>query len=271
MTYDMPRGGPEAPWWDRKFETGRAEYIDRPDSGEKCRRALHGLDRLQRLTLGYRTVARHALAQLDGVSAPRVLELGAGYGRLAQRLLARHPTVRVTVSDVNPRVVEELGAGSLGRHPRVTTAVLDATALDAPDGAWDLVVCSTTAHHLPPAGVAALLREGTRVAGRLLIVDGWRSPLLLAAAPLMFLTGGWAHAHDGVISLRKVYGPAALHALAERCGAPVRLCTRFVPPGYLVAVATRPAARRPGAVERHTPEGTPRAGRPTGPRKGAER
>ena len=241
----MPRGGPEAPWWDRKFETARDEYIDRPDSDEKCHRALRGLDRLQRLTLGYRTVARHALAQLDGVEAPRVLELGTGYGRVAQRLLDRHPTARITVSDVNPRVVERLGAGALGRHPRVTTAVLDATAIDAPDGAWDLAVCATSAHHLPPAGVAALLREGTRVAGRLLIVDGWRSPLLLGAAPLMVLTGGLPHAHDGVISLRKVYSSAALRALAARCGAPVRLRTRFAPPGYLVAVATRAAPRRP--------------------------
>jgi SAM-dependent methyltransferase len=267
----MPRGGPEAPWWDRKFETGRVEYIDRPDSGEKYRRSLRGLDRLQRLTLGYRTVARYALAQLDGVSCPRVLELGAGYGRLAQRLLDRHPTARITVSDVNPRVVEEFGSGPLGRHPRVTTAVLDATDVDAPDGAWDLAVCATTVHHLPPAGVAALLREGTRVAGRLLIVDGWRSPLLLGAVPLMFLTGGRAHAHDGVISLRKVYSAAALHALAGRCGAPVRLRTRFAPPGCLVAVATRAAPKRPGAVEHRAAAQTPRAGRPAGPATGAER
>ncbi|MDT0318794.1 class I SAM-dependent methyltransferase [Streptomyces millisiae] len=238
-TVHLPRGGPDASWWDRRFETDRVEYIDRPDAEARCRRVLRGLHRFQRLTGAYRVFSRLALAEVEGVPEPRVLELGAGYGSLARHLVDRHPTVRITVSDVNPAVVDAVRRGPIGHHPRVDCSVVDATAIDADDGAYDLAVLTTSLHHLAPDGVAALLREGTRAARTLLVVDGWRTPLLLGAVPLMFLTGGPAQAHDGILSVRKMYGAAALHALAERCGAPVRLRTRFALPGYLVASAAR--------------------------------
>ncbi|WP_407560064.1 class I SAM-dependent methyltransferase [Streptomyces sp. 184] len=248
----MPRGGPGASRWDRLFETDRDEYIDRPDAPARCRRVLRGLDRFQRLTLGYRTCGRLTAAEFGPAAHPRVLELGAGCGRLAYGILRRHPTARVTASDVNPAVVEALRAGPLGRHPRADCAVFDATAIDAPEGAYDVAVMAMSLHHLPPDGVAALLREGTRVARTLLLVDGWRHPLSLGAVPLMFLTGGPAQAHDGVISLRKVYSADAVRALAGMCGAPLRVHTRFALPGYLVATATRssyaPAAALPSRL-----------------------
>ncbi|MBB1256162.1 class I SAM-dependent methyltransferase [Streptomyces sp. OF3] len=263
----MPRGGPDASWWDRRYETRREEYIDRPETGARCRQALRGLDRFQRLSGGYRTYSRLAVAAVgDDVPRPRVLELGAGHGRLARHVLARRPGARVTVSDVNPLVVEALRAGPLGRDRRIEIVRLDATAIDRPDGAYDVAVLTTCLHHLPPSGVAAVLREGTRVARRLLVVDGWRNPLYLAAVPLMALTGGWAQAHDGFVSLRRMYGAAAVHALAERCGAPVRVRTRFVPPAYLAVLAERRAdSRRTSAVgrasgERVGPNGGGRAG-----------
>lgn len=263
---DMPRGGPRAARWDRLFETDKEEYIDRPDSPAACRRVLRGLDRFQRLTLGYRTCARLTAAAFGPAPDPRVLELGAGCGRLSYGILRRHPTALVTASDVNPRVVEALRAGPLGRHPRAGCAVLDATAIDAPAGAYDVAVMAMSLHHLPPAGVAALLREGTRVARTLLLVDGWRHPLCLGAVPLMFLTGGPAQAHDGVISLRKVYGAAAVRALAGMCGAPVRVDTRFALPGYLVATATRALPAPPAAAPAAVPAAAPAPARPRRPR-----
>ncbi len=235
----MPRGGPNAAWWDRFYETDRTEYIDRPEAGPQRRRVLRRLARLQRLTLAHRSFSGLVLAQVRDAPHPRILELGAGNGHLARQVLDRHPAARLTVSDVGHETVETLRAGPLGRHGRATVARLDATAIDEPDGSYDLAVLSLSLHHLPPGGVAALLREGTRVASRLLIVDVWRHPACLAAAPLILLCGGPVLAHDGIISLRKAYGPAALHHLAGACGAPVALRTRFVPPAYLAAVASR--------------------------------
>ncbi|WP_436778437.1 class I SAM-dependent methyltransferase [Streptomyces sp. URMC 126] len=237
----MPRGGPGAAWWDRLYETDRPEYLDRADAGDRRRRVLRGLARVERLTLAHRTFGGPVLDGLRDVPRPRLLELGAGDGGLARWVLDRHPAVRATVSDIAPDVVEALRAGPLGRHARATVERLDATAIDAPDGSYDMAVFTQALHHLPPRGAAAVLREGTRVARRLLIIDVWRHPVCLAVVPLSLLCGGPATAHDGVISLRKAYSPAALRHLAAGCGAPVALRTRFLPPAYLAAVAVRRA------------------------------
>lgn len=243
----LPRGGPEPAWWDRLYETGRAEWIDlvdQPEHAERARRGLRGLDRFQRVTHSYRAFSRLALAEAAGQQAePRFLELGAGRGHLAEQLLRHHPTARVTVSDISLDSVRAFRTGPLGDHPRVTARVIDATAIDAPDNSWDVAVFAMSLHHLEPPQVRKVLREGTRVARRLLIIDGWRHPGYLVVVPLLLLIGGVVTAHDGVISLRKVYSPSALRALADGCGAPVRVCCRFQFPGYLVASAYRVTTR----------------------------
>ncbi|MGP4090281.1 class I SAM-dependent methyltransferase [Streptomyces sp. KR55] len=247
----FPRGGPGAPWWDRLYETDRAEwidFIDHPDPrlAERARRGLRELDRFQRASLAYRTFSRLALAESGQQREPRILELGAGRGHLAEQLLRDHPTAHVTVSDISTDSVQAFRTGPLGDHPRVTTRVIDATAIDAPDHTWDVAVFTMSLHHLQPAQVRMVLREGTRAAHRLLIIDAWRHPAYLAIVPLLLLLGGAAAAHDGTISLRKAYSPSALHALADDCGAPVHLHCRFHLPGYLVASASRSAQQSPG-------------------------
>lgn len=240
MTAAMPRGGPDASRLDRWYETDRPEYLDRPDTPREAARVRRGLDRLQRLTGGYDRFARWTLAYAGRAPAPRVLELGAGTGGLSRRVLHRHPAARVTVSDVEPGTVAALRAGPLGAHPRATVRRLDATAVDTPDLAFDVAVFAASLHHLPADAVRAVLREGTRVAGTLLLIDAWRSPLLcVPAVPLMFVTGGPAHVHDGLISLRKAYGAAAPRELAATAGpAPLRLRVRFGLPGCLVAAVS---------------------------------
>ncbi|TDC25079.1 class I SAM-dependent methyltransferase [Streptomyces sp. 8K308] len=233
----LPRGGPRASRLDRWFETDAVEYLDLPAIRHRHATIHRALDRFHRLSRGYRAFTRLVLRAAPGPH-PRILELGAGGGRLATELLRAHPTARLTVSDVDPGCVARLRAGPLGRHPRATVRRLDATAIDAPDRSHDLAVLVAALHHLDPVQVAALLREGTRVAGRLLLVDGWRHPGYLALVPLALLLGGPAHAHDFAVSVRRVYAPAALHAIAEHGAAGVALRTGFRPPGYLVALAT---------------------------------
>lgn len=237
---DMPRGGPRAGWWDRLYETDRLEYLDRPETAEKARRVHQGLYRLQRLGGLYRIWDRWIQAEVAEVSKPRILELGAGSGGLAQHVLARHPTARWTLSDVSPNTVQDLEAGPLGRHHRAETAVIDATRIDADAGTWDLAVFAFSLHHLRPPAVQAVLREGTRVASRLLIIDGWRNPAcLVAGIPVALLGGGPTLLHDWVISARKFYGADALRALASDCGASVSLRCSVTPPFWTVFRAQR--------------------------------
>ncbi|MBH1932987.1 class I SAM-dependent methyltransferase [Streptomyces sp. AV19] len=243
----MPRGGPDAPWWDRLYETDRPEYIDLPSRAVEAGKVLRGLDRFQLMTRAYRVCSRLTLAEAAGVERPRILELGAGRGRLTQRLLADCPTARVTVSDVSAESVKALDAGPLGSDPRVDLRVVDATDIDAPDDSWDVAVFCMALHHLTPDLVRKLMAEGTRVARRLLIIDGWRNPGFLAITPLFVLTGGLTQAHDGVISLRKCYSARAVEAMAAQCPVPVSVRCRFSLPGYLVASLAAAPATRPDA------------------------
>jgi len=41
--------------------------------------------------------------------------LGAGHGKLSEQILRRHPGARVTVSDLDPKSMANIAAGSLGR------------------------------------------------------------------------------------------------------------------------------------------------------------
>lgn len=238
---NMPRGGPRAAWWDRLYETDRLEYLDRPETADKARRVHRGLHHIQQMTGLYRTMGRWIMAELDGVPKPRILELGAGSGGLAQHVLARHTTARWCLSDISPQTVQAWETGPLSRHSRVETAVIDATSINADDRSWDLAVFAFSLHHLSPEAVQAVLREGTRVASRLLIFDGRRSPVgLVVGTPLALLIGNLPLLHDWVISARKFYSVDALHALAAECGEPVALRCAMTAPFLTVIRAHRP-------------------------------
>jgi hypothetical protein len=90
---------------------------------------------------------------------------------------------------------------------------MDATAIDAPDGFYDLAVFALSFHHLPPPLAARVFAEGTRVASKLLIIDLRRlpSPLhVVQLASMLPLTKLVPVVHDGFISLLRAYSPSAL-------------------------------------------------------------
>ena len=119
---------------------------------------------------------------------------------------------------------------------------MDATAIDAPDGYFDIAVFALSLHHLPPPVAARVFAEGTRAANKLLIIDLDRPPSLLhiirlAAwlpfAPVLPL------AHDGVISSLRSYSPSALRALANYADPAISLQLRGGLLGPQVVVASR--------------------------------
>jgi ubiquinone/menaquinone biosynthesis C-methylase UbiE len=182
-----------------------------------------------------------------------VLELGSGHGALSRALLEMHPTAHVTVTDVEPGSVAAIAAGDLGSHPRATVREMDATAIDAPDGCYDLAVFAMSFHHLPPVLAAQVIAEGTRAANKLLIIDLARPPAplhLLRLALTLPLSAAVPLCHDGFISSLRAYSPSALRALARHADPDISLQLRgggldlpFRPRPQIV-VATRLHSRR---------------------------
>lgn len=223
----MPRGGPAAGWLDRRMQTARLEYTDRYDVPDELKQGVVIALGCLGTRLGvHENSAKIALGLALDVLEPRILELGAGHGELSEAILRMHPGARVTVSDLDPISVANIAAGDLGTHPRARVQVIDATAIDAEDNSYDLVVLAQAFHHLPPDTAVAAIAEATRVGQRFLVIDHLRqsSSRLLAmsllAAPVNAvvrivrpsLTG---LVHDGFISMLRAYGPPAFTALGR--------------------------------------------------------
>ncbi|MGV0715200.1 class I SAM-dependent methyltransferase [Mycolicibacterium sp. XJ662] len=216
----MPRGGPDASWLDRRLQTDRLEYLDRDDVDHLKRKVMSALDRAgRRRWIGiHGKCARMVLREVADVPAPKILELGAGLGGLSSKVLEDHPTAEVTVTDIDPAFVAGVAESDLGSHPRATVCEMDATAIDAPDGYYDLAVFALSLHHLPPELAARVFAEGTRAAKQLLIVDLPRPPAplhLMLLAVVLPLTRLSPLQHDGFISSLRAYSPSALRAIAH--------------------------------------------------------
>jgi SAM-dependent methyltransferase len=214
----MPRGGFEASWLDRRLQTERPEYLDRDDVDDRVkRRVIAWLDWMGRIARDHKHFAERILKLVAGVPEPTILELGAGHGGLSRKLLEMHHTAQLTITDIDPISVADIAAGDLGSHPRVIVRHMDATDIDAPDRQYDVAVFALSFHHLPPGLAARALAEGTRAAGKLVIIDLRRPPALLhllRLAPAFALAFVWPFAHDGLISSLRAYGPAGFRALA---------------------------------------------------------
>jgi len=215
----MPRGGYDASCLDRLLETDRPEYLDRADVDATIKRqVIDALDWTGRFFGNHEKFAAIALDLVAEVPDPRILELGAGHGGLSRRLLYDHPSARVTVSDVEQASVDALAAGDLGTHPRAQVRRLDATAIDAADGSFDLALFALSFHHLAPAQASRVFAEGTRVAETLLIIDLPRPPAplhLLRLAAMLPAAPFVPFIHDGIISSLRCYSPSALRSLAR--------------------------------------------------------
>ena len=237
----MPRGGPNASCLDRALQTDRPEYLDRDDVDPKIKRSVvRALERTGEWFGNHEKFAHLALEEVADVPDPKILELGSGHGGLSAKLLELHPTTRLTVTDVEPESIAAIAAGALGAHPRAVVREMDATAIDAADGAFDLVVFALSFHHLPPLEASRVFAEGTRVATKLLIIDMPRPPAplhLLRLATMLPLAPFVPFVHDGVITSLRTYSPSALRALAAHAGVDVQLRGGLLSPQ--VAVATR--------------------------------
>ncbi|ULE35006.1 class I SAM-dependent methyltransferase [Mycobacterium sp. IDR2000157661] len=241
----MPRGGPDASCLDRLLQTDRLEYLDRDSDGDAAlqarkRSVIRALEWTGEKFGNTERFAAIALEEVADVPDPSILELGAGHGGLSRTLLDWHPTARLTVTDVEAESVAAMARSDLGSHPRAVVKRMDATAIDAADGEFDLAVFALSFHHLRPSPASRVLAEGTRVANALLIIDLPRPPAplhLLQLAMMLPLAPVLPFAHDGVISSLRTYSPSALRALAAHADPRIELELRgkFLGPQVVVA------------------------------------
>ena len=185
------------------------------------------------------------LDEVADVPDPKILELGAGHGGLSRKLLEWHPTAELTVTDVEPPSVAAIAAGDLGEHPRATVREMDATAIDAADGAFR--PGGVRAVVSPPAAVAGVAGVRRGHPGRRQAADHRPAPAAVAAAPLRLATmlplaPLLPFVHDGVISSLRTYSPSALRALAAHADPAIEVELR----GGLMAVLQVAVGRRRG-------------------------
>jgi hypothetical protein len=135
-----------------------------------------------------------------------------------------------------------MAASDLGDNPRATVRVMDATAIDAPDGHFALAVFALSFHHLRPAAASQVFAEGTRAADKLVIIDLPRPPAplhVLRLATMLPFTPFVPFAHDGFISSLRTYSPSALRTLAEHADPAIDVELRGGLMNPQVVVATR--------------------------------
>jgi ubiquinone/menaquinone biosynthesis C-methylase UbiE len=244
----MPRGGFDASCLDRLLQTDRLEYLDRDDVDASVKRqVVRALDWTGRVFGNHQRFANIALDLIADVADPKILELGAGHGGVSRVILDNHPTAEVTVTDVDPVSVETIAAGDLGTHPRAVVRQLDATAIDSPDHSYDLVLFALSFHHLPPAVASKVFAEGTRVGGKLLVIDLPRPPAplhLLRLASMLPLAPILPFVHDWLISSLRCYSPSALRALARHADPAIEVELRSGFNTPQIVIATRGPCQR---------------------------
>jgi len=124
-----------------------------------------------------------ALLTTSGGTPAGVLDVGCGTGYLLRQLARRWPgTGRFVGVDPSPSMIDVAAAGADDRRVRFSAGV--AEHLPCPDGAFDLVVSTTSFDHWgdQPAGLSECARV-LSPGGRLMLVDQfslWLVPTLLA-------------------------------------------------------------------------------------------
>jgi SAM-dependent methyltransferase len=210
-------------WGRREFEL--EEWMDGPCSYEEYARGALDLERVNRLTLGYRPALRfmELVVQQTRREPLYVVDVGCGHGdglRTIYRWAKRKKiSLKLTGVDINPyaaRLAEECDRRA--GVPAGSIAWLTADAFEAELAApVDVAISSLFTHHLSEAAIMKLLRwnEATARAGWL-VNDLRRSER--AAMGFKWLTrifGSCAMVkHDGAVSFRRAL---TIEEWRERC------------------------------------------------------
>ena len=132
------------------------------------------------------TVVERALALLDGVEAPRVVDVGTGSGAIALAIAHERPDARVTATDVSPGALALAGENAARLELRVE--LVETSLLRGVSGPFDLVVSNPP--YVALEELASLQTEVTEWEPRGALVDEGQTEALVPAARDVLTPGG---------------------------------------------------------------------------------
>ena len=151
-----------------------------PDYESARRRLVPDYDGLYGALIGSLAMA--------GRPVGRVLDLGAGTGLVARRVLDAHPDARATLLDGAPAMLAEAEKALGARADYVVADLGD----QLPEGPWDAVVSALAIHHLADGDKRALFGRVRMALPR----GGVFANADQVAAPTRFLQSVYADAHE---------------------------------------------------------------------------
>ncbi len=183
--------------------------MERPDlPRDELRHALVVLGRLNKWFLSRRMLASH-------VKPGCVLDVATGGGDIPEYLRQRglaHSATGIERSKDVADIARELSNG-------VDLACADALRLPFADHAFDTATAHLFFHHLTEDECVAVLKEMTRVARRVVVLDLERSRVLYMFLWFVLLfSRNRITRHDGLLSVRRSWTKREVRRLIERAG-----------------------------------------------------
>ena len=153
----------------------------------------------------YRIVADEVARACQGLTSPRVLDLGCGTGALAGIILDEIPGCALVGVDLSANMVERAAERFDGRAKVV---VGDAEHLPFRDSSFDVAYCNDSFHHYPDPALAAFqVWRALRPGGTFVIGDVWQP------SPARAVMNAWMpHSVEGDVriysegEMRKILG-----------------------------------------------------------------
>ena len=160
---------------------------------------------------------RIALRALHPPSGGRLIEVGAGFGRLANEYVGYDEVVLLDSSDVHVAAARE----TLGADGRFSIVSGDAYALPYADGYFDAAVCIRVLHHFQDPGPA--LAEIGRVVrpGGVLVLEFANKRNLKSIARYVLRRQAWSPFEPGPVAYRSLHfdhAPISVRRWLRRAG-----------------------------------------------------